>query len=70
MLVIRSARVMDPETNLDEVMDVMIAEDGTIAEMGKGLAESVDPEQVQMIEAAGKILAPGFVDVHVHFRDP
>ena len=65
MLLIRNGRVVDPVTGTDEVMDVLI--DGAVIQRtGKGLcAPGAD-----VIDASGMVVAPGLVDVHVHFRDP
>ncbi len=64
MLCIKNGRVINPATRFDEITDVWI-EDGVI----KGFGEK-DWEADEMINASGKIVAPGLVDVHVHFRDP
>lgn len=66
MLLIRNGRVMNPGTRMDEYTDVWIR-DGKIA----GFGEQEDfgkPDEV--IDASGCIVAPGLVDIHVHFRDP
>ena len=63
---LKSAHVVDPQVGLDDVRDVLI--DGEkIVEVGQGLAA---PEGAVVIDAAGKYLVPGLVDMHVHFRDP
>ncbi len=63
---LKSAHVVDPQVGLDDVRDVLI--DGEkIAQVGEGLEAS---DGVQVIDAAGKYLVPGLVDMHVHFRDP
>ena len=66
MILIKDGRVVDPETGLDETLDLII-EDGRIKEIGK-FSESESYEKI--ISAKGKIVAPGLVDIHVHFRDP
>ena len=66
MILIKDGRVVDPETGLDETLDLII-EDGRIKEIGK-FSESEIYEKI--ISAKGKIVAPGLVDIHVHFRDP
>ncbi len=65
-LVIKDARVFDPEQGLDTRTDVTI-EKGQIAKIGKSSAREKDG---QVIAAAGRLLLPGFVDPHVHFRTP
>lgn len=66
MILIKDGRVVDPETGLDETLDLII-EDGRIKEIGK-FSESESYEKI--ISAKGKIVAPGLVDIHVHLRDP
>ena len=66
MLRIRNGRVMNPATQMDERTDVWIKE-GRIVAYGDG--EGLETP-FQEIDAAGCIVAPGLVDVHVHFRDP
>ncbi|MGH2920442.1 MAG: dihydroorotase, partial [Gaiellaceae bacterium] len=64
-LVIRGARVLDPGEGIDSQGDLKI-DGGTIAELGSNLA--VNGHRV--IEGAGLVLAPAFVDPHVHLRTP
>jgi dihydroorotase len=64
-LVIRGARVVDPSERMDAIVDVRI-DDGTISELGSRL----DPNGHRVIEGAGLVLAPAFVDPHVHLRTP
>jgi dihydroorotase len=64
-LVIRNGRVMDPATGLDAICDVAI-EDGRIAAIGQNLALTGALE----FDATGRIVAPGFIDMHVHLREP
>ncbi|MFI3207600.1 MAG: dihydroorotase [Eubacteriales bacterium] len=67
MLLIKGGRVIDPKSDLDEILDIKI-KDGKI--IGMGQFEENCEEDVQVIDASGKIVAPGLIDVHVHFRDP
>lgn len=77
MLIIRNGRVTDPQSGTDAVMDLVV-EDGKITDMGAGLYEkysgnpcSGEPAaDVKVMDASGLVVAPGLVDVHVHFRDP
>ena len=64
-LLIRGGRVVDPANNLDEVLDVLI-EDGRIAKIAKNIKAEAD----KIIDAAGKIVMPGAVDMHTHLREP
>src|SRR6476661_6790143 len=64
-LVIRGARVLDPAEGIDARLDVRI-DGGTIAEV----AEQVDANGHRVVDATGLVLAPAFVDPHVHLRTP
>lgn len=69
MLVIRNGRVLDPATNLDEEVDVVI-ERGRVVSIGKDAGREVRGESVRDIDAKGLWVTPGFIDLHVHFREP
>ncbi|HKJ05725.1 MAG TPA: dihydroorotase [Geopsychrobacteraceae bacterium] len=62
---IKSGRVVDPANNIDEKLDLLIV-DGKIAEV----APNIDAGDVEVINAAGLIVTPGLIDIHVHLRDP
>ncbi len=62
---IRGARVVDPQLNLDDVRDGLI-EGNQIKAVGNDL----DAANAEVVDATGKVLIPGMVDMHVHFRDP
>ena len=66
MILIKNGRVIDPKSGMDESLDILIDE-GKIAGLGKYKRSN---EYERVIEAEGKIVAPGLIDVHVHFRDP
>lgn len=65
-LLIRGGRVLDPATSLDAAQDVLLV-DGVIERVGRDLPA---PAGVEVLEAAGRVVCPGFVDVHVHLREP
>lgn len=80
MLLIKNGRVIDPANNIDDTLDIFIDE-GKI----KRIATNIDPEMItgnnkkssleeagklRIIDAAGKIIAPGFIDMHTHLREP
>ncbi len=64
-LVVRGARVLDPVQGVDAVVDVRI-DGGVIAQIG----DRLDTNEHRVLEAEGLVLAPGFVDAHVHLRTP
>ncbi len=72
MLLIQNGYVMDPESKREGVMDILV-KDKKIFRIGENLQAVLSQEelaQCEVIDAAGKIVAPGLVDVHVHFREP
>jgi dihydroorotase len=66
-LLIKGGRVVDPANGIDEVLDIL-AQDGIIAELKRG----IDAEEggAKAIDARGKTVVPGLVDMHVHLREP
>ncbi len=68
-LILRGGRVVDPSQNLDEITDVAIV-DGKIDAIGRGLAESRLAAEYELLDCAGLIVSPGFIDVHCHLREP
>lgn len=64
-VLIRGGRVIDPAQQIDEVLDLAIA-DGKVVALGKRLGAAAGSE----IDAAGRIVAPGLIDMHVHLREP
>ena len=74
MLLIKNGRVVDPVTNTDRKLDVLV--DGAVI---TEVEQQIDPEacrekygtdDICVIDAEGLVVAPGLVDTHVHFRDP
>ncbi len=65
-LLIKNGRVIDPKNGLDKICDLLIA-DEKIAAIGDIDQASSD---AKVIDASGKIVAPGLIDIHVHFREP
>jgi dihydroorotase len=65
-LLLRGGRVVDPSIELDKVCDVLVGDDGLIAEIGT----DVPANGATIVECAEKIVVPGLVDVHAHLREP
>ena len=66
MILIKNGRVIDPKNNIDEKLDIII-KDERIYKIGHFQDNG---EYEKIIDAEGKIVSPGLIDVHVHFRDP
>lgn len=62
---IKNGTVIDPAQSLEAKRDLLIR-DGRIAEIG----ESLSADDAEILDAAGLIVAPGFIDLHVHLREP
>jgi dihydroorotase len=65
-ILIKGGRIVDPAASLDSLRDLRLR-DGRIAEIGENLAVEPDDE---LLDARGAIVAPGFIDMHVHLRQP
>ncbi|AUC91471.1 dihydroorotase [Streptococcus suis] len=66
MLLVKNGRVLDPQSGLDKVCDILM--DGSkIVKIAESISEDAEQE---VIDATGLVVAPGLVDVHVHFREP
>ncbi|HEY5975907.1 MAG TPA: dihydroorotase [Geobacteraceae bacterium] len=65
-LLIKGGRVIDPSQGLDGVMDLLV-ENGRVKEIGQGLKA---PAGVETVDASGRYVVPGLIDMHVHLRDP
>jgi dihydroorotase len=64
-ILIKGGRVISPAQQLDGTCDILI-ENGKITAIGKKL----NGKGAEVIDAAGKVVTPGLVDIHVHLRDP
>lgn len=78
VLIVKGGYVIDPASGYEGVADILV-EDGKITKIGQDMRMHGEPEdctgesempEKMIINAKGKIVAPGLVDVHVHFRDP
>jgi dihydroorotase len=65
-ILIRGGRVIDPSRNTDEVSDLLLR-DGKVEAVGRDLGT---PDEAELVDAAGKVVAPGLIDLHVHLREP
>lgn len=65
-IVIRDGRVIDPASGIDRITDVLV-QDGNVVEIADRLPIG---NADHVIDARGKIVCPGLIDAHVHFRDP
>ena len=70
LIVLRGGRVLDPSQGLDETADVVI-EAGLIKDVGRNAGAAYQAgEDVRIIDASGRWVCPGFIDLHVHLREP
>src|ERR1700721_4195689 len=63
-LLIKNGRVIDPSSGIDQVANLLL-QDGLIAAVG-----DVRAPAAEILDATGLIVAPGFIDMHVHLREP
>ena len=66
-LLIKNGHVIDPANKVDKNLDVLVI-DGKIAKLGK--TGSLPADGAQVIDATGKLVVPGLIDMHVHLREP
>ena len=64
-LLIKNGRIIDPASGFDQVADLLI-EDGLIS----GIGQNLTAPGAESFDASGMIVAPGFLDIHVHLREP
>jgi dihydroorotase len=64
-ILIKNGRVIDPLNKLDETLDIFV-ENGKIAKLAKNIQSDAD----KLIDATGRIILPGLLDMHVHLREP
>ncbi len=64
-ILVKNGRIIDPSQNMDKKGDLLIAK-GRVARTG----DSIDKKAAVEIDARGKIVAPGFIDLHAHLREP
>ncbi len=64
-LLIKNGRIVDPNSDFDQVSDLLI-EDGGVSRIERDIKKPVD----RLFDATGLVVAPGFIDLHVHLREP
>ena len=64
-LIIKDGIVVDPYNGIKEALDVLV-EDGQISKVAKNIRH----KSAEVIDAAGNLVCPGFIDIHVHLREP
>jgi dihydroorotase len=70
LIVLRGGRVLDPSQGLDETADVVI-EAGRIRDVGRDAGATYRAgEGVRIVDVSGRWVCPGFIDLHVHLREP
>jgi len=69
-IIFQNARLLNPAENLDTTGSMKIGEDGVIEQLTTGADKITANEGDQIIDLAGKVLAPGLFDLHCHFREP
>src|SRR5467141_303689 len=68
MLLIKNGRVIDPASKTDAALDVLLNGEKI---QGVGAAGKISaPQDAEVFDASGLIVAPGFIDIHVHLREP
>lgn len=65
MLLIKNGRVLDPKSQFDKVCDVLVDGKKVVK-----IAEQIEMDAADVIDATGLVVAPGLIDIHVHFREP
>ncbi|HTK81852.1 MAG TPA: dihydroorotase [Bacteroidota bacterium] len=65
-LLLKNGHIIDPATEIDAIADILVV-DGKIEKIGQGLSS---PKQSETIDLNSKVVAPGFIDIHVHLREP
>ncbi|MGA8365900.1 MAG: amidohydrolase family protein, partial [Candidatus Acidiferrales bacterium] len=69
MLLIKNGRVLDPASKTDAALDILL--DGErISKVGANLSAPDAKSDAEIFDAKGLIVAPGFVDLHCHLREP
>jgi dihydroorotase len=68
-LLVKNVHLVDPSQNLDGIGSLLVVE-GVVAAMGPDAERDALAAGAEVLDGGGAVLAPGFVDLHVHFREP
>lgn len=68
-LLVKNARILDPLQKLDGIGSLLVV-DGLVAAIGVGAESDPRAAGAEVLDAGGRLLTPGFIDLHVHFREP
>ncbi|MBQ7076640.1 MAG: dihydroorotase [Lachnospiraceae bacterium] len=62
---LKNGRILDPKNNIDKIGDILIENDKIVK-----ASDKIEEDTDEVIDATGKYVMPGLIDLHVHFRDP
>lgn len=68
-LLVKQGHVLDPSTGRDGIFDILVEED-RIVKVTEKIAENIEEAADRVIDATGRYVMPGFIDLHVHLREP
>jgi dihydroorotase len=64
-ILIKNGIVVDPANNIEEKLDILISD-----EKIEKVSKNINDKDAKIIDVSGKVVMPGFIDMHVHFREP
>ena len=70
MLLVKNGRVLDPSTKTDAPMDMLLDGERIAETAPSGQISATAARDAEVFDAAGLIVTPGFIDIHVHLREP
>lgn len=68
-LLIRGGRLVDPSQGIDGAYDLLL-EDGVVAHLDERIDDAREISDAEVLDASGRVLTPGLIDIHVHLREP